>query len=127
MALGAAGCVAPRPAGEVAGAPNMIRTDLYLGLSEPDGAVVTDGEFRAFVTDVVTPRFPQGLTVLSGDGQWQDPRTGQVTREPCRMLILLHPAGPAADGAIEAIRTAYQRQFHQQSVLRADESQRVSF
>ena len=105
----------------------MARTDLYFGLSRADGAAVTDEQFRAFLAEVVTPRFPAGLTVLAGDGQWRDERTGRVTREPCRVLILLHEPTATDDAAVEQIRAAYKRQFGQQSVLRADSAERVSF
>jgi hypothetical protein len=42
------------------------RTELYFGSGKPDGSSVTEKEFRAFVDKEVTPRFPDGLTLLMG-------------------------------------------------------------
>ena len=54
------------PAGE-----DLMRSELLFGRARPDGTVVTDEEWRAFVDQEVTPRFPDGLTVLPGYGQWR--------------------------------------------------------
>lgn len=45
------------------------RTELYFGTGRPDGSVVSDAEFQQFVDIQVTPRFPDGLTLLAGYGQ----------------------------------------------------------
>ncbi len=104
----------------------MIRTELFFGLGRPDGAEVTDEQWQTFVRDVVTPRFPEGLTVVSAAGQWQD---GDVIhREPSRVLILLRPAKPdGSDERIEQIRSLFKERFNQSSVLRSDAPVRASF
>ena len=112
-----AGCAAPRPA--------WMQTDLYFGLTRGDGGEVQPAEFQAFLNEVVTPRFPDGLTVLEARGQWR--AHGQVLREPARMLVVVHPPGPEADAALEAIRADYRRRFAQESVLRVDRPVQVSF
>lgn len=103
----------------------MERTDLYFGMSRPDGKGISDDDFRAFVNDTVTPRFPDGLTLLNGQGQWKDPKTGVITKEDCRVIILLYDHSAGSDRAIEEIRAAYKKRFDQESVLRADEEQVV--
>ena len=112
-----AGCGAPRPA--------WVQTDLYCGLGRSDGGVVTVEEFQAFLDEVVTPRFPDGLTVIEAHGQWRS--QGTVLREPARVLVVVHPPGAAADAAIEAIRADYRRRFAQESVLRVDSAVHASF
>lgn len=103
-----------------------IRTELYFGTADQNGApVVNEAAWQSFVDEVVTPRFPKGLTVLSGNGQWQG--AGRLIHESSHVLILLHPPTPEADKAIEEIRTIYRQRFSQDSVLRADESAAVSF
>src|SRR5262245_54518677 len=42
------------------GALPFARTELYFGTAKPEGAV-TEAEFREFVDQFVTPRFPDGL------------------------------------------------------------------
>lgn len=101
------------------------RTELFFGLSKP-GGVVTEDEFQSFVDREVTPRFPEGLTLLSGIGQFQD-QSRTIIKEGAKLLILLYPFSKESNGAIEAIRGAYKLSFQQQSVLRVDEQSCVSF
>jgi Protein of unknown function (DUF3574) len=113
-------CAAP-------GAQTFARTELFFGLSKP-GGVVTEEEFKNFVDLSVTPRFPDGLTLLSGVGQFRD-SSGTTIVEGSKVLILLYPARGSGDAnrAIEQIRADYKTRFEQQSVLRADDVSCVSF
>ena len=102
------------------------RTELFFGLSRP-GGVVTEAEFQAFVDAYVTPRFPDGLTVLAGAGQFRD-SGGTIVVEGSKLLVLLVPRRDRdADRKIEQIRSDYKRAFQQQSVLRSDDLSCVSF
>jgi Protein of unknown function (DUF3574) len=102
------------------------RTELYFGSEKPDGSEVTDEQFDAFVDSTVTPRFPDGLTQLTGEGQFLG-STGPI-EEKSFVVILLYPYDDRqANREIEQIRTAYKRLFKQESVLRADSQDRVSF
>ena len=103
------------------GALAFARTELFFGTAKPDG-VVTDAEFRAFLDNQITPRFPDGLTVLKGDGQFRD-GAGEIVKEASFILILLYPVDSARDSnrRIEKIRSCYLLQFQQESVLRADD------
>jgi hypothetical protein len=100
----------------------FIRTELFFGSNKPDGSVVSERDFARFLDQEITPRFPDGLTLLTGLGQFKG-SSGVIERERSMLLILLYPRETArASGAkIEAIRTAYKIQFSQESVLRADE------
>lgn len=113
-------CEAPLT-GEVLG-----RTELFFGLSRP-GGVVSEEEFRDFVEDYVSVRFPDGLTLLTGAGQFRD-GAGITATEKAKLMILLYPLrAERATERIEEIRTEYKRRFDQQSVLRADAISCVSF
>jgi Protein of unknown function (DUF3574) len=91
------------------------------------GGIITEDDFKSFVDARVTPRFPDGLTLLSGTGQFRD-AGGATLVEGAKLLILLYPRRDAeANGKIEAIRADYKEQFQQQSVLRADDTNCVSF
>jgi hypothetical protein len=105
-----------------------IRTELYFGLTRPEGARISGEAWRAFVQDAVLPRFPDGFTVIDGEGQYRG-RDGQSRREPSAILIVLHPAAQAReDGAkLDAIATEYDRRFQQESVLRSDARVDVRF
>ncbi len=105
------------------------RTELFFGSAKPDGSVVSEVEFQQFLDQEITPRFPDGLTLLGGLGQFRD-SSGVILRERSMLLILLYP-GVTRRGSsekIEQIREAYTLAFQQQSVLRADRRcERVGF
>lgn len=103
-----------------------IADRLYLGRSIPDGGTVSDSAWAAFLREVVTPRFPDGLTVLRGDGQWRD-STGTIVREASFVLELYHPASAEADAALDEIAAEYKRRFGQESVMRVRASADVRF
>jgi hypothetical protein len=104
----------------------LQRTELYFGLSRP-GGVVTEEEFQTFLDAVVTPRFPDGLTVLSAKGQFREATSATPRKEDARILILLYPFSKSSNRAVEEIRESYKTRFDQQSVLRMDEASCVSF
>ena len=109
----------PVPGGTRTGAQPFVRTELYFGTAKANG-IVTEAEFQDFVDQHVTPRFPQGLTLLKADGQF--PGEAAVIKEQSFVLILLYPYDTLDEGfrRIEHIRRLYKEQFGQQSVLRVD-------
>lgn len=104
----------------------MARLELVFGLSRPSGEPVTDEEWTSFLDSEVTPRFPGGLTVLSGPGQWKGGEGG-ITKEESRILVIWHKPTKRTEGDIEAIRSAYKNRFDQESVMRVDGGSCVSF
>jgi hypothetical protein len=64
----------------------------------------------------VTPRFPDGLTVLDGRGQWRNPAGGEISREASSVLIILAPSADDLKTRLEAVRQDYKTRFRQQSV-----------
>jgi hypothetical protein len=109
---------------ELAGDP-FIRTELFFGLSRPGGRI-SQRQFDRFVDHNVTPRFPDGLTLLSGRGQFRL-ADGDIVEEGSKVLVLLHQGGADRTAAIDAIRGEYVNQFDQQSVLRTDTTSCVGF
>src|SRR3546814_14183905 len=97
-----------------------------MGLSRPDGSTIGDADFQDFVDSEVTPRFPDGLTLLTGAGQWRGD-DGAIVKEDSRVLVLLHPGTPGVDRELDEIRGAYIERFAQESVLRGDGASSVSF
>jgi hypothetical protein len=103
------------------------RTELFFGTGKPDGTEVTDREFAAFSDGEITPAFPDGFTRLDGSGQWRG-GSGAVVREHSHVIVLLYPFSDRdAEREIEGIRADYEKQFHQESVLRSDSVEKVSF
>jgi hypothetical protein len=104
----------------------FMRTELVFGMSRSSGPDITEAEFQSFIDDQVTPRFPDGLTVLGGNGQFKD-SSGTIVQEKSKLLILLYPFARKSSRKVEEIRSEYQAMFQQQSVLRIDEEMCVSF
>jgi hypothetical protein len=104
----------------------LARLELLFGTSRLERAPVDETEWTTFLDDEVTPRFPGGLTVLSGPGQWRG-KDGQVEKERSFMLIVWYERTPVTDAHIEAIRSAYKARFGQDSVMRVDGASCVSF
>ncbi|CAM2842244.1 MULTISPECIES: DUF3574 domain-containing protein [Streptomyces] len=106
-----------------------INTRLYFGTGRPDGKPpVSDKQFLTFVDKHVTPKFPSGLTIQRGRGQWRD-QDGRIGREGSYELSVLYPVSEARvhDADIEKIRSTYKRIFDQESVLRTDDNERADF
>ena len=61
------------PDGQRRNALAFVRTELFFGTAKPDGAV-TEEEFGPVLDTVVTPLFPDGLTVIKADGQFKGAR-----------------------------------------------------
>ena len=60
---------------------------LFFGLTDSTGEVIVEGEWQMFLDEIITPRFPGGLTVLDAYGQWQPP-TGSLHSESTRVLLV---------------------------------------
>ncbi len=110
-------------------AEKFIKTELYFGMSKPDGGEVSEADWEKFLDEDVTKRFPEGLTVLSGSGQYQDRANGQISKEKSKVIVILYAAKEkkTKNKLIEEIRNIYKEKFKQQSVLRIDSKAEVEF
>jgi hypothetical protein len=100
----------------------FARTELFFGTARPDGLPpVTEQDFQNFLDTKITPAFPDGLTLLTGLGQFRG-ANGIPIEEDSFLVILLYPveARRARSEKIEQIRKAYKEEFRQESVLRSD-------
>lgn len=98
----------------------FMRTELFFGLDKPTGGSVSAEDWEMFVSDIVTPRFPDGFTVDDALGQYLDGKI--LVREKSKQLILIYPRKlrTSSSRKIEEIRSAYIKAFDQKSVLRVD-------
>ena len=99
----------------------MTSINLYLGGAISGGGRVTRARFRAFLASVVTPRFPEGLTVAEVAGQYRL-RSGRIASEPTWLLTILVPDAAAAGPKVEDIIAAYKARFRPAEVLSATTS-----
>jgi len=125
-----AGCVSVSGGGSSARACPTGQTyrqtaQLFFGRNIGDQPGVSDADFRRFMDEVVTPRFPDGLTVLDGGGQWRG-KDEVLIREASKVVLLILPQGDSG-ARIEAVRDAYKTRFHQEAVLVVTQGSCVSF
>lgn len=110
-----------------------VRTELFFSIGDwMETALSTEAQARweTFVEKEVTPRFPDGLTVFDGYGQWRDAADGAnapVQRERTRVLVVLHADTPEAARKVEEIRTAWKAATGDKSVLKVSSRAEVSF
>jgi hypothetical protein len=126
---GLAGCVSTTtvsgpacPAGQEA----RRTAQLFFGRNVGAAPGVSEADFRRFMDEEVTPKFPDGLTVLDGGGQWRGDENVLI-REASKVVLIVLPKGRDASARIEAVRSAYKAHFHQESVLLITQAACVSF
>jgi hypothetical protein len=105
----------------------MLSAELAFGRTIGNRIGVSDADFARFTAEEITPRFPDGLTVLDGHGQWRDPARGRLVREPSKLVWIVLADDPAKRAALTEVAEAYKRKFRQQSVLIAVRPSCVSF
>ena len=108
------------------GTEKFIEYQLFMGRSGPEGEIVDDEAWDTFLADTVTPRFPDGLTVLDGRGQWRG-ADGLIKKERSKLLVILASPGDDKMRLINEISDEYKRRFSQESVLQVVEDTCVSF
>ena len=108
------------------GADPFVEYQMFMGRGGQEGEVVDDAAWETFLEDTVTPRFPDGLTVVDAQGQWRGSE-GTVQKERSKLLIVLAP--PRGDGMqlVDEISFEYERRFNQESVLQVVDDACVSF
>ncbi len=113
MVVSIAGCanVFPCSDGRVA-----VQELVYFGTETPSGHVTPEA-WAQFLSETVTPRFPEGLSTWQAAGQWRSV-SGEVIREPSYILSLVHPDDVAPGKAVQEIIASYKTRFHQEAVLR---------
>ena len=104
----------------------MLSAEMFFGRSV-GSRVVSEKEFAAFFATEVTPRFPDGLTVIDARGQWRNDERGAIIREPSKLVKIIFADDVRQRADLEAIAESYKKRFHQQSVLIAVQSSCVSF
>ena len=99
------------------GTDSFVEYRLFMGRSDQSGEAVDDAAWAAFLEDTVTPRFPDGLTVLDAQGQWRGSE-GVILKERSKLLIILAPPGGDAMRLTGEVSDEYKQRFGQESVLR---------
>ena len=97
-----------------------VAIDLYFGRDKAAGGEVSDAEWGAFLAEVVTSRFPDGLSVFDASGQYREP-SGRIVRERSKRLVVIVFDAPAHRAKLGEIIDAYKQRFGQNSVFRVEQ------
>jgi hypothetical protein len=90
---------------------------------------ISESNWQSFLADVITPRFPLGLTVINANGQWQGPG-GAITHEASKVVMIVYANDDSAayrSAKIGTIDSLYKARFNQESVLRLRSIVQASF
>jgi hypothetical protein len=120
------GCNSIAPNTCAGGQEAAVQELVYFGTSIPAGGVVSADDWRQFLADTVTPRFPDGLSVWQAAGQWRA-SSGEIAREDSYVLNLTHPDTAEANTAVRELMAVYRERFRQEAVLRVTSAACMSF
>ena len=126
LAAGLAGCAALPPHSCPSGQERLRTAQLFFGRNLGDKPHVTDADFRRFVDEELTTRFPDGLTVLDGGGQWKG-KENKLIRESAKVVLIVLPRAGDAEARLTAVKAAYKTRFNQESVLLVTQPACVSY
>jgi hypothetical protein len=94
----------------------MLRAEMLFGRNIGGRPGVSESRWLQFVARELTPRFPDGLSVIDAAGQWRDSGNGKVVRERSKIVVIVVPDEPSARDKLHAAAEAYKQKFKQQSV-----------
>ena len=114
---------APNASGRTCSTKTIER--LYFGFETPTGAV-KEAEWQDFLARIVTPFFPEGLTVIEGKGQWLGERK-EIVHEPSRIIEIVHDGSAEMRTRAELVAEAYKTRFHQDAVMTVRSPAEVCF
>ncbi len=117
--LAGMGCAAVNNVDCPEGMDGFTEFNVYFGQETGDGETVTGEQWQTFLADTVTPRFPDGLTMIDAQGQWFDTENGRLYRESTKLLNVLVPVETSDANAIavKEISDVYKQRFDQQAVF----------
>ena len=115
FALGLTLAAAHAP-GNMASCADQVYDRLFFGLGTSDG-IVSDAAWTQFLSEIVTPRFPNGLTVVDANGQWRAVGQQDLTVERSRVVEIAHDDSPETDRHIGEVVAIYKHRHRQRSVM----------
>ena len=102
-------------------AADALKSEVYFGLRTADGQTVGEQAWEEFVSQVVVPRFPAGLTVIEARGR----SGGSASMDRVKALVLVHPNSPDAQARLGEIKTEHEKRFGSAGVFHIDQTIRV--
>jgi hypothetical protein len=97
------------------GKPQEV-AELLFGRKIGGRVAVSEAAWARFVDREITPRFPDGFSVVDARGQWRDKEHNRVVHEPSKLVEIVLPGTPEDEQRLAEIAAAYKKRFRQQSV-----------
>jgi hypothetical protein len=126
LTAGLGGCASLSTQSCPAGQERLRTAQLFFGRNIGDKPSVTDADFRRFVDQELTTRFPDGLTILDGGGQWKG-EENKLIREASKVVLIVLPKAGDAQVRLDAVKSAYKLRFNQESVMQVTQPACVAF
>jgi hypothetical protein len=106
------------------GQERLRTAQLFLGRQTP-GFAIQPWDLQRFVDQEITPRFPDGVTVLDGGAQWQG-NENILIRDAAKVVLIVFPE-KGDGGRVAAVRAAYRQRFNQDTVVLVGQADCVEF
>ena len=95
-----------------------VRTELYYGAGIREEKGDYDTVWNEYLDRVVTPRFPEGLTLIEASGQWRVKPDQKPRRSGSKILVLIHEATEEKFRKLDEIRSIWKERSGHRSVLK---------
>jgi hypothetical protein len=130
LTAGLAGCASTPPApmalGCRSGEHSARVVQLFFDRNIGTAPGVSEADFDAFLEREISPRFPQGASVIDTAGVRRGPGGAAVHELGKAVVIVLRGQGDDSE-RVKAVRAAYKTRFSQDSVLTARNRACVAF
>jgi Protein of unknown function (DUF3574) len=114
--LAVTACASSPPPVCGSGLSHRVEAELFFGRNVAGRGEVGDADWRQFLNEEVTPRFPAGFSVADVSGQWRSD-TGAIISEHSKKLTVVLSGSAEEEASLAAIRDVYKERFNQDSVL----------
>jgi hypothetical protein len=89
---------------------------LLFGRGQGNAGRIAQADWGDFVARELTPRFPDGFTVIDSTGQWLNPKRRIIIRETSEVVEIVLPGDTYDASKVDAVIDAYKRRFRALSV-----------
>jgi hypothetical protein len=129
-----AGCATPKPpkmaaavdSGCGVGEHSAQAVQLFFGRNIGKSPGVSEADFDAFLEREISPRFPEGLSVIDTAGVWRGP-DGIAVHELGKAVVIVLSGKSDDTERLSAVTAAYKARFAQDSVMTAQNQTCVAF
>lgn len=96
--------------------PEWVQSLIFFGRNMPEGGVVSEEQFDVFLSEVITEKFPAGMTVFDAYGQMERD-DGSIEKQPTKVVLLVHEKNEENSGAVSSVIKEYRERFGSPQVM----------